>query len=184
MKTRQRSVRIFEIITNNYDKFLKFISSRGSILEKYLLIVRTKNEDIKNYLKNSNFEYQIVKYDFEASNTPIEIEDSCKKEEKQNKNEEKIEKNCIKTEIFDKIIRSGEEINSENRLIFLKRINAGAKIVSNEAIELFDEVEGIVICNGDYMIVKNNQKGTILFNNMEIKVNKLSFISKDGIKEL
>ena len=63
-------------------------------------------------------------------------------------------------------------------------INAGAKIISTESIEIFDEVEGTIICTGEYIIVKKNEKGTILFHDEEIKVNKLSFISKNGIKEL
>jgi septum site-determining protein MinC len=175
MKTRQRSVRIFEIITENYDKFVKFATTRSVTLKKYLVVVRSENEKIKEFLKNSNFEYRIVKPDFEASNEKLE-ELKEKKEEKNN--------NSTKTEIFDRIIRSGEEINSNNRLIFLKRINAGAKILSTESIEIFDEVEGIVICSGEYMIIKKNKKGTILFHNEEIKVDKLSFVSKNGIKEL
>jgi len=175
MKTRQRSVRIYELITDNYDKFMKFITKREITLKRYLLVIRTNNEDIKNFLKNSNFEYRIVKPEFEATNEEIDVI-----EEK----EIKESKNSTKTEIFDKIIRSGEEINSNNKLIFLKRINAGAKIISTNSIEIFDEVEGLVKCTGEYMIVKKNKKGTIIFNNEEIKVDELSFITKDGIKEL
>ena len=179
MKTRQKSIRVFEIITENYDKFIRFASTREATLRKYLLIIKTNNSQIKEFLKSTPFEYKVVSPSFEASNEEIEIE---VQNEVDNKiNEEK--KEC-KTEIYDRIIRSGEEINSNNKLVFLKRINAGAKIISSEAIELFDEVEGVVICNGDYMIVKKNSKGTIIFNNEDIKIEKLSFISKDGIKEL
>jgi septum site-determining protein MinC len=180
MKTRQRSVRVFEIITENYDKFVKFATSREITLKKYLVVVRSENEKIKEYLENSNFEYRVVKPDFEATHEELEIEKSRNNggEESQNL------VNSTKTEIFDRIIRGGEEINSNNRLIFLKRINAGAKIISTESIEIFDEVEGVVICTGEYIIVKKNEKGTILFHNEEIKVDKLSFITKDGIKEL
>jgi septum site-determining protein MinC len=180
MKTRQRSVRVFEIITENYDKFVKFATSREITLKKYLVVVRSENEKIKEYLENSNFEYRVVKPDFEATHEELEIEKS------RNNGGEKSQNlvNSTKTEIFDRIIRGGEEINSNNRLIFLKRINAGAKIISTESIEVFDEVEGVVICTGEYIIVKKNEKGTILFHNEEIKVDKLSFITKDGIKEL
>jgi len=186
MKTRQRSVKIYEIITENYDKFVKFATTREVTLKKYLLVVRTNNEDIKKFLKTTSFEYRVVKPSFEASNE--EIEEIKTKQEVKNleivENISKSTQNSTKTEIFDRIIRSGEEINSHNKLIFLKRINAGAKIVSTESIEIFDEVEGLVKCSGEYMIVKKNEKGTIIFNNEEIKVNKLSFITKEGIKEL
>jgi septum site-determining protein MinC len=181
MKTRQRSVRIFEIITDNYDKFVKFATTRKATLNKYLLVIRTNSEKIKEYLKTTNFEYRVVNSQFEASNEEIKIEEEFPKNEVI---QSETKCNSTKTEIFDKIIRSGEEINSNNRLIFLKRINAGAKIISTESIEIFDEVEGVIICTGEYMIVKKNEKGTILFHNEEIKVDKLSFISKVGIKEL
>jgi septum site-determining protein MinC len=180
MKTRQRSVRVFEIITENYDKFVKFATSREITLKKYLVVVRSENEKIKEYLENSNFEYRVVKPDFEATHEELEIEKSRNNSGEESQNLV----NSTKTEIFDRIIRGGEEINSNNRLIFLKRINAGAKIISTESIEIFDEVEGVIICTGEYMIVKKNEKGTILFHNEEIKVDKLSFISKVGIKEL
>jgi len=186
MKTRQRSVKIYEIITENYDKFVKFATTREVTLKKYLLVVRTNNENIKKFLKTTPFEYRVVKTDFEASNEKIE-EINEKPEIKKIKIIENISnpiQKSTKTEIFDRIIRSGEEISSNNKLIFLKRINAGAKIVSTESIEIFDEVEGLVKCTGEYMIVKKNEKGTIIFNNEEIKVDRLSFVSKDGIKEL
>jgi len=183
MKIRQRSIRIFEIITDNYEKFVKFATTRKITLNKYLVVVRTDNDDIKNFLKDSEFEYRIVRPEFEASNEKIDEVDEEKKSETP-KNEIKNIKNSTKTEIFDRIIRSGEEINSENKLIFLKRINAGAKIISTESIEIFDEVNGVVICTGGYIIVKNSGNGTIIFNNEEIKVDKLSFITKDGVKEL
>ena len=185
MKTRQRSVRIYEIITENYDKFVKFFISRESILKKYFLVVRTNNEDIKNFLKdkNSEFEYRVVRPEFEASNEEID-EIDVEKQPQTKENEKKACENNTKTEIFDRIIRSGEEINSTNKLIFLKRINAGAKIISTDSIEIFDNVEGLVKCSGKYMIVKNSEKGTIIFNSEEIKVDKLSFITKEGIKEL
>ena len=189
MKTRQRSVRIYEVITENYDKFVKFVTSRESILKKYLVVVRTDNEDIKNFLKDKNneFEYRIVNPSFEASNEEIDeiVEETETEKKSQNaENEIKECKNSTKTEIFDRIIRSGEEINSENKLIFLKRINAGAKIISTNSIEIFDNIDGLVICSGEYMILKNSGKGTIVFDNEEIKVDKLSFITKEGIKEL
>jgi septum site-determining protein MinC len=180
MKTRQRSVRVFEIITENYDKFLRFVAKREITLKKYFVVIRTENKKIKEYLENNDFEYRVVKPDFEASNEKLEIEE----DHNNGMVEAKAKTNSTKTEIFDKIIRSGEEINSNNRLIFLKRINAGAKIISTESIEIFDEVEGTIICTGEYIIVKKNEKGTILFHDEEIKVNKLSFISKNGIKEL
>ena len=99
-----------------------------------------------------------------------------------------IEKEVIKenkTLIFDRIIRSGEEINSKNNLIFLNRINAGAKIKSSGNIEIYGECEGMVECEGDYLIVKRNKKGLIFFKGIEIKeVDKLTIFTEKFKKVL
>ena len=189
MKTKQKSVRVFEIISDDYEKVINFIEKKGILLKRFLLTIKTNNEKIKEYFKDKPYEVRFVKSDFEGSNESLEEDESAKQEVKVI--EKVIEKtiikevNSTKTEIFDKIIRSGFEINSQNKLVFLNRINAGAKIYSNKEIEIFEENLGTVICDGDYMIVKKSQKGTIIFNNEELpKIDKLSFISKAGIKEI
>ena len=191
MKTKQKSVRVFEIITNDYEKLTNFIEKKGILLKRFLLVVKTNNEKIKEYLKDKPFEVRFVKHDFEGSDEKLELDEPKVIEKVVEKiikvpvEVEKIVENSTKTEIFDKIIRSGFEINSKNKLVFLQRINAGAKIYSSSEIEIFAEVFGNVICDGEYMIVKKAQKGAIIFNNEELPaIEKLSFISKAGIKEL
>ena len=194
MKTKQKSVRVFEIITDDYEKITNFIEKKGILLKRFLLVIKTNNEKIKEYFKDKPFEVRFVKNEFEGSDEKIEIDEPKiieKVVEKIVKVPIEVEKivekqtNSTKTEIFDKIIRSGFEINSKNKLVFLQRINAGAKIYSSSEIEIFAEVLGNVICDGEYMIVKKAAKGTIIFNNEELpEIEKLSFISKEGIKEI
>ena len=192
MKTKQKSVRVFEIITNDYEKLQNFIEKKGILLKRFLLVVKTENEKIKEYLQNKPLEVRFVKPDFESSDEKIELDEAeVKIVEKIVKVPVEVEKiiekkeNSTKTKIFDKIIRSGFEIKSEDKLVFLDRVNAGAKIYSSSEIELFGEVFGNIVCEGEYMIVKKAQKGTIIFHNEEMpEINKLSFISKAGIKEI
>jgi len=178
MKTKQKSVRVFEIISNNYEKVVNFVKRREVLLKKYLLIIKTNNEEIKKFFKDKEFEVRFVKFEFEGSNESIE-------EEKEEPIKANTSENSTKIEIFDKIIRSGFEIKSDNKLIFLKNINDGAKIYSSKEIEIFGEVFGSVVCDGEYMIVNKAKKGTIIFNNTELgDITKLSIITKDGIKGL
>jgi len=188
MKTKQKSVRVFEIITDDLEKLKGLIETKGVLLKRFLLLVKTNNDDIKKYFEDKDFEVRFVRYDFDGSNEKIELEQEVKVIEKivevplQKENQKE---NSTKTEIFDKIVRSGFEINSKNKLVFLNRINAGTKIYSSSEIEIFGEVFGSVICDGEYMIVKKAQKGTIIFHNEALpEINVLSFISKEGIKEL
>ena len=187
MKTKQKSVRVFEINSDNYDKVVGLIESKSILLKKYLLLVKTNNEKIKEYFKTKNLEVRFVSKDFNGINDKLEIIEEKNIEKPQIKTiiKEIIKKNSTKPEIFDKIIRCGFELESSNRLVFLNKINAGAKIYSSSEIELFGETFGQVICDGDYMIVKKAQKGVIIFNNQSIdEITKLSIITKNGIKEL
>jgi len=188
MIVKQKNVRVFEITTENYERFVKFIDSKFLLLRRYLLLIKTENLQIKNYSKLAELEVRFVKAEFQASSEKIELESEKKEgQEKQNVtvNQEKIEKIFEKTEIYDRIIRGGEEIKSENRLIFLKRINAGAIIYSSKSIEIYAEIEGKVETDGDFMIIKKIGGGLVIFKGTEIEnIDKLSFIDKNGIREL
>ena len=187
MKVRQKSIRVYEIQTDDFAKLKRYIEGKINSLKKHLLVVKTDNEEIKNYLKTQNLEIQFVNKDFEGSNEFLEepTEKIVEKVVEKVVIKEIKEENSTKTEIYDKIIRAGIEINTENKLVFLKRINDGAKIYSSSEIEIFDEVLGKVVCDGDYMIVKKAKSGSIIFHNEIIdEIKTLSFISKEGIKEL
>ncbi|NPA55624.1 MAG: hypothetical protein GXO40_04590 [Epsilonproteobacteria bacterium] len=188
MKTKQKSVRVFEIVSNNYEKVTNFIEKKGILLKRFLLVIKTDNKDIINYFQDKPYEVRFVKPDFDGSDEVIQIED-----EEQSSSTTNVEVNTVdnadvglqKTEIFDRIIRSGSEIRSTNKLVFLQKINAGAKVYSTQEIEIFAGVEGDVVCDGEYMIVKQAKENKIIFQNETLPaINKLSFISKHGIKEL
>jgi septum formation inhibitor MinC len=187
MIVKQKNVRVFEITTDNYERFVKFIDSKFLLLKRYLLLIKTNNPKIKEYPKLGELEVRFVKLDFDGSSEKLELE-----EEKENiktvvKIEKIVEKEIVseKTEIYDRIIRGGEEIKTDKRIIFLKRINGGAEIYSSNSIEVYGEIEGKVESDGEFMIIKKIGKGLVIFNGTEIKnIDKLSFIDKNGIREL
>lgn len=183
MRVKQKSVRSFEIEVEDLEKIKEFMDKRLEQLKNYPIFIKTSNEEIKNYLNSLNLELFFVSADFQSSNKKIDLDLS-----KETKSDIIKEKNKIlksKTEIFDRIIRGGEEIISENNLIFLKRINSGAKIKSSSSIEVFDEMNGHIECDGDYLIIRNSLKGTIIFHGEEIKdIQSLSLIDKNGVKSL
>ena len=185
MKTKQKSVRVFEIVTNNFEKLKNFVEKREILLKRFLLVVKTDNEEIKNYLNSKNLEVRFVKADFDGTDEKLE-EENKQKVIKEVVKIEKIVKKVQKPKIFDKIIRSGFELITDEKLVFLNRINSGVYIYSSSEIELFDEVAGTIVCDGEYMIVKKAEEGVIIFNKEPLqKIEKLSLILKDGtIKEL
>jgi septum site-determining protein MinC len=173
---RQRTLRVFEV--DNYENLKNIIQSKYDLIKNHFFLLKEKNEDIESLLKENNLSYFIE--NSEGFTPKKEIIPQIKVIEK-----EIVKKVKPKTVIFDKIIRSGEEIETDDNLIFLQRINAGAKIISLGNVEIYAECEGKVICDGEYLIVKKNKKGTILFKGADIgEVDKLTLFSENMKKVL
>jgi len=70
-----------------------------------------------------------------------------------------------KPKVYYRPIRSGEEIKTDMPINIFDRINSGARVITESSIEIFGIIEGIVACNGDYMIIKQiSPKGNVLFH--------------------
>ena len=169
---KQKTIRVFEVY--DFDSLVKVVESKYELIKNYFFLLKKRDKNIEEYLKLKNLSFFIVNDEsFTINKEPKKII---------------IEKEVIKqnkTLIFDRIIRSGEEINSKNNLIFLNRINAGAKIKSSGNIEVYGECEGMIECDGDYLIIKRNKKGLIFFKGVEIKeVDKLTIFTEKFKKVL
>ena len=169
---RQKTIRVFEV--DSFDGLIKVVESKYELVKNYFFLLKKRDKKIEEYLRLKNLSFFIV--NDESFTVSKEIKEVV------------IEKEVVKenkTLIFDRIIRSGEEINSENNLIFLNRINAGAKIRSSGNIEVYGECEGMIECEGDYLIVKRNKKGLIFFKGIEIKeIDKLTIFTEKFKKVL
>jgi len=173
---RQKTIRIFEV--ENYENLKNVVESKYELVKNHFFLLKQNDSQITEFLKSKNLSFFVV--NGEGFTPQKEITPEIKVIEK-----EIVKKIKTKSTIYDKIIRSGEEIKSEDNLIFLNRINAGAKIVSEGNIEIFDECEGYVSCDGDYLIVKKNVKGTIIFKGVDIgKVDKLTIFTDNYKKVL
>jgi septum site-determining protein MinC len=172
---KQKTLRVFEV--EDFDKLKKVVDSKYELVKNHYFLLKKKNEEIENYLKKRNLSFFVL--NGESFTSQKEITPQIKIIEK-----EKVVYETPKTEIYDKIVRSGEEIVPSSNAIFLARINAGAKIISDYNLELYDENDGYIVCNGEYIIVKKNGNGTIIFNGENIgKVDKLTFFS-NGFKKV
>ncbi len=173
---RQKTIRVFEV--ENYNNLKNIIESKYELVKNHYFLLKEHNEKIEKLLKEKNLSFFVINSNSFTSKK--EITPKIELVEK-----EIIKKIKQQTIIYDKIIRSGEEIKSEDNLIFLNRINAGAKIISTGNIELFSECEGYVKCEGDYLIVKKNIKGTIIYKGNDIgKIDKLTIFSYNSKKVL
>jgi len=172
---RQRTIRAFEV--DNFEELQKIVESKYKLIQNYYFILKEKNEKIEKFLREKGLNFIVENNLFTSKKEIIE-------EVKVIEKEKIIEKN-INTKIYDKIIRSGTEIETDENLIFLSRINAGAKIETSGNIEIFDECEGTVKCEGNYLIINKNIKGTIIFRGEDIgKIEKLTIFTENGRREL
>jgi len=172
---RQRTIRAFEI--DNFEELQKMVESKYKLIQNYYFLLKEKNKKIEDFLKEKNLNYIVENNLFTSKKEIIEQVRIIEKE--------KIIEKKINTKIYDKIVRSGIEIESNENLIFLNRINAGAKIKTFGNVEIFDECEGNVICEGDYLLINKNIKGTIIFKGEDIgKIEKLTIFTKNGKRQL
>jgi septum site-determining protein MinC len=94
--------------------------------------------------------------------------------------------------IKNSTVRSGEDIVSNGDVSVFSRVNSGAKIKADGCVEIFDIIDGLVECGGEYMLIKGIGKGTVFFNGTKLdpsgfngKLKKVSLVDgKLEIKEI
>ncbi len=169
MKVKQKNVRVFDIYIESEQEFFEYFEKNLIILKEYFLFltgeVTLKIEEylnehgvcfknvngcnIKSLQKNGNSSY-LIEQNIQNISTVQEQHSVVTKE--------------IKPKIINKPLRSGEEIVYDGNVIVFGRVNSGAKIISNGNVEVFGTVDGMIQCDGEYMILKEVKKGHIIFN--------------------
>ena len=74
-------------------------------------------------------------------------------------------------------------MNIKGDLLLLNRVNSGATINIDGNLIITQIVDGLIKCNGNFMIIKTSEKANILFHQQEIgyeslmdRLNKIEFI--------
>ena len=172
---KQKTLRVFEV--EDFEKLKNIIESKYDLIKNYYFMLKEKNEKIQNYLKEKELNFFVLN-----SNENFSTKEVIKIVEKE------IEKEVIKEitkdlKIFDKVIRSGEEIKTTSA-VFLQKINPGAKVKIKGAAFLLTENRGDVEVEGNFLFVKKN-RGNIVYNSEIIgRVDKDTVFYKDKRLEL
>ena len=66
-------------------------------------------------------------------------------------------------------VRSGEDIVTNGDVSIFARVNSGAKIKAEGCVEVFDTIDGLVECSGEYMLIKSIGKGTVMFGGSKLE---------------
>lgn len=164
MKVKQYSIKVFEITIEAQSSFLAFMEKNLVMLRHYLIYLKGEiTPAIEEYLTSNEVTYT----------THLNLSDK--------KHQELVLKQSD-LKIIDEIVRSGQDIKVESDLLVLNRVNSGAKLHVEGNLIITGDVDGMIFCNGDFMLVKTSPKAMIVFNGVEIdgsllqnKFNKIIF---------
>ncbi len=183
MKAKQKNLRIFEIEIENETDFFAYMEKNLVLLREYLLMVggnltpaildffrehricyiESEKCNVKSFSKtNVGKERGIIEQKTERTdeqtNAPTQpvIPDRETKEEETRSHPDTL--------ILDRTVRSGEEIVTEGGVTIFGRLNSGAKVIAGGTVEIYGDVDGMVQCDGEYMVVGNLGRGHIIFN--------------------
>jgi septum site-determining protein MinC len=170
VKVKQYSVRVFELTIDSQKAFFAFMDKNLVMLKHYLIYLKGEiTPAIEEYLNHNGVTFT----------THLSVSD--------NKHQELVLKQGD-LKIIDEIVRSGQEIKVESDLLVLNRVNSGAKLYVEGNLIVTGTVDGMIFCNGDFMLVKTSPKAMIVFNGAEIdgsllenKFNKIIFNGEEII---
>ncbi len=190
MNAKQKNIRIFELTIESEDEFFSYMEKNIVLLKEYMLLINgSLNEKMREYLDKNGCCYKSL----ESCNIKLNAKEISKKKEPQ-----KIElvqyieveensKHDLPTLVYHTPIRSGTIIEHDGDIAIFGRVNSGAKVICEGNLSIFGTIDGVVECNGKYMILKEINKGYALFNgdilDKESLDTKLKIVtsSKDGV---
>ncbi|RKV03832.1 septum site-determining protein MinC [Helicobacter pylori] len=168
LKTNQKNVHAFEIEKQEPEAVMEFLEKNHALLQYFLIIFKY---DIESEVKAVLHKHQLL---FLETNRALNGR-YIKTTEKDANLLKQNSPNAIepKTTIYERNIRSGEEIYSANHLIFLGNIHNGAKIISEGSVSVYGVCEGAIVCFGEYLILKEVKSAQIVFQNQILSLKEV-----------
>lgn len=192
LKTRQKQVRCFELGVASSEQYLAFIHRNAPLLQDYLLLFRAPIEkEVLGMLQHYQLAYSISAKELKGrASDQVVVYEALELEQEKQKTQAYLSPHCLRgqlpskrvidqVQIYERNIRSGEEIDSAFSLIFLGNINHGAKIYSEQNISIYGRCEGIIICMGVCMTIKNAHSSHIAFQGEVLDDAKLARINEN-----
>ncbi len=177
MKAKQKTLRVFDIQIKNEAEFFPYMDKNLILLKEYFLIISGNvTPKITKYLDKNSLCFILAddcnlklitksnkptKNDIIAKLAPNKMENVTNSSQS---SDTIVKVKKVKTLIFEKTIRSGEEVIYDGDVTIFGRVNSAAKVIAEGNIEVYGTIDGLVQCDGDYMIVKDLGKGHIIFN--------------------
>ena len=135
-----------ELEIEGEEEFLQFVKSKLPILKDYLLNLKGNvTKKIEQFLELNKIQY--------TKNLDLGKLKRTKKTEPK-----------IGVDVYDRIIRSGEEIETRNSVLCLKKVNDGSCIKTSANFIGIDRVDGTIETTGNFIIFEKGPKSKIIFH--------------------
>lgn len=174
MKVKQQTLKAFEFEIDNTKAFVEYYTKNAPLIQGYLLILSGDvNDDIINFLD----EKEAVYIDTNAKSLQMRkkratavLEEPSFSESPSSSETSTEQKN---SSVYYRTIRSGEKIDSDVDLLFFGRINSGAAIECSRSVQIFGIIDGLVRCEGEYLLLKEIGQGAVFFHGEELDKSRL-----------
>ena len=164
MKSKQYSVKVFEVQIDDEEEFISFFDKNFIFFTNHLISISGNvSEKIENYLKAKEVTYIV--------NVALPKSKATKKSQvvqEEQKPQEPVEEVRDNLKVIDKLVRSGQELKIAGDLLLLNRVNSGGSISIEGNLIITQIVEGDIRCNGNFMMLKASSKANIVFHNVEV----------------
>lgn len=177
IKAKQKTVRIFDITIEKEKDFFLYMDKNLVLLKEYILVISGDlTPKVTKYLESYNICFIIakdcnlkikdkseshVKSDIMAKIEPQNVNQNTINSQHQDIVQESLK---IKTLLLERPVRSGEEIIHAGDITVFGRVNSASKVIAEGNVEVYGLIDGLVQCDGNYMIIKDIGKGHVIFN--------------------
>jgi septum site-determining protein MinC len=182
MKVTQKNIRVFHITIDDETLFLEYFRKNSILLKEFFLLIEGNiTKSVAFVLEQSGVCYKDInhcslRFGVIKKETPVDEPElqAHQQEEKEEKQPLHVEDKKLK--VYDRTIRSGEEIHEVFPMSIFGRVNSGAKVFCEESMSIFGIIDGLVQCDGEYLMLSGiSPRGNVIFNG--------EIIDKDSIKQ-
>lgn len=178
MISKQKNLRVFHISIEDKKEFIEYFKKNQILLKEFFLLIEGRvDEEIEKLLVDAGVCFKNINGCNIRFSSVKKTE--VKEESKPAKEDKKVENSLTpkkKLSVYERPIRSGEEINEELPVVVFGRINSGAKLFCSQSVSIYGIIDGLVQCDGDYIVLNGiGKRGNLIFNG--------EIIDKESLKE-
>lgn len=193
-KIEQSNIRVFHFKKCGTDEETRhFIEENKPIFLGFLLVFDSLSEDLRAFLEASDLDFIQSKHlrmrvrEDKKPESSVVARDSQKMLAADFGGEssrpaafgaqsmEDSPQNRALTAIIERLIRSGECVESRGDLVILQRVNSGASVESRGNVVILGVCEGDVVCEGEFMILSKIAQGKVRFRGEQIAPSALKY---------